>query len=316
MLRFNYKNIFNILSIVAILNFSFVPLVVAAQNLDITAQEEELYNKSAAQDYLEVEKQQNQAKSEIQKTLVPEAIKAIEETKNAIDLINNNQIDKAIEAIERALGKIDILLTRYLENSFLPVDFIITVIDEAPTKFTNIKNINKLAHQAIDDKVYPYARMLLENLRSEVSIVVYNLSLEIYPGNLKNAVSLLENNNINEAKIILTTALNTLAIIERTIPIPVINAEVLVNRAKQKYENNPDIASDLLILARYELLRAKELGYSSKNQQYNELIKSLKQVEKKVRNKKKNIAAFSNLQSKLKSFLKEYSEIEKSAPKN
>nr|WP_162180807.1 YfdX family protein [Candidatus Protochlamydia amoebophila] len=76
-----------------------------------------------AQAQKDIQNQTQQAKEEVQKSLVPDAIFIVNETKKAINFIKNGQMAEALSAVENATGKSDVLLARHPENALLPVDF-------------------------------------------------------------------------------------------------------------------------------------------------------------------------------------------------
>ncbi len=79
-----------------------------------------------------VEKERKEAEEQGHKTLDSDAISAVEETKKAMDALDNKHDKEAISALEQATGKLDILLARHPENALLPVDSDVNVVDSAP----------------------------------------------------------------------------------------------------------------------------------------------------------------------------------------
>ena len=118
----------------------------------------------------EIEQHEAQAKQQIQKTIVNDAVAAIEEIKKIISYLSSGQEKEATSAIERATGKIDILIARHPEKAMLPVGFEVKIIDTAPLELRIIKEIGKLADKEVRDKNYPDGRVLLNVLRSEINI--------------------------------------------------------------------------------------------------------------------------------------------------
>jgi hypothetical protein len=260
------------------------------------------------QKQLEIEKQRKWVENELQKHIIPEAVAIIEETKKALNFIDNGQNNKAKAAIERANNKVNDLLTHHPATALLPVDFDINIIDEAPIKLDNIREIAGDAERAMREKYYPEARLFLDTLQSEIRVYIFCLPLGIYPSAFKKAEQLLDQNNSKEAALALEAALDALVVMQRTLPIPLIESKVLLVLAEEKQkENNKDAALRLLTLARYELERTKALGYMSKDEsEYNALNESFRNLEKQINNNTSTPSAFQSLKERFNAFLKRY----------
>jgi len=259
----------------------------------------------------EVDQHRQQAEEQAQKSLVTEAIEAIEETQKAVKELTNEKGKEALVAIERATGKISILLARYPEKSLLPVDFQTQVIDMAPFNLKRIKEIGKTADKAVEHKKYPEARLWLDMLRSEINVRTYHLPLATYPLVLKDAARLVELKKLKDAATTLITGLNTLIIIDKVIPIPIVNAKIWLKLAEDKREQDKDAALKFMGNARHELERAKELGYSGKDEEYASLSQAIEGLEKQVKAGKSSAAGFKAIKDKLAAFFKRQCEAKK-----
>ncbi|MHB9147749.1 MAG: YfdX family protein [Candidatus Amoebophilus sp.] len=256
----------------------------------------------------EVEEHRKEAEKNAKDAIVKEAVVVIEETKKAINFIQKKQNKEALEAIERATGKTDILVARYPKVALLPVEYKIEVIDVAPSKPIDIRNTIIAARAAFDNIDYPNARLLLYLLRSELDVKTYSLPLATYPDVLKDAVRLLEEHKDDEASTILINSLNTLVVINKVFPLPIINAEVMLKNAEAKHEKDRDTALRLLATAKQELQRARELGYVGKDPEYASINKSIEDLEKRIKSKQNSASAFATLKNKVKAFLQRHSE--------
>ncbi|WP_010298477.1 YfdX family protein [Candidatus Odyssella thessalonicensis] len=258
----------------------------------------------------ERERQRQKVEEKAQKMLVPNAATAIKETRSAIEELHQAHHQEALEAIERAIGKLDVLLANHPEEAWLPADFSVEVIDLAPIDIETIKEISKTAKKAVRHKDYPDGRLFLSILRSEIHIRNYSLPLAIYSRALKKAASLLEEKKANESKAVLLRALNTLIIIDQIIPLPLINADVMLHQAEREQEKDKSTALNLIANARHELERAKELGYINKikDSQYESLDRAVHDLEKRLKRNKSITAVMKKLIGKLRVFLKDYYE--------
>src|SRR5579883_1527111 len=85
-----------------------------------------------ARNQQEIDNERQKATDEAERCLDREAVSAIEETRNAINAIEEGNTQEAIAALERAIGKLDILVARYPELGLVPVMTQVSIIDVAP----------------------------------------------------------------------------------------------------------------------------------------------------------------------------------------
>jgi signal transduction histidine kinase len=260
-----------------------------------------------------VENQRQEAEREARKTLDQDAAAAIAETGNAVKAVAQGKTDQAISSIERAIGKINVLLARNPANALIPVELQVDVIDAAPWDGQTIRLIGKAAERAVEDRDYPGARVLLQHLISEIRVRTYNLPLSTYPSALKEAARLIDQKRQDEAKAVLQTALNTLAVIDHVRPLPLAAAQDAVERAQALRDKDKDAAQRLLAEARTEIDRARDLGYAGKDPEYAALNQAISDVEKQLKGNQDSTSAFAKLKDKVKSFFKRQSDSEKKA---
>lgn len=257
----------------------------------------------------DIEKQRKEAEQRAEKTLDKEAIAAIAETQKAVAAIAGNKNDEAIAAIERATGKINILLARNPTTALIPVVSEVEVIDAAPLDIKDIKEHAKAAEKAVGNKDYPTARVLLHGLTSEIHTRTYNLPLATYPEAMKEAARLLDQKKGREANVVLLAALNTLVAVDLVNPIPLVVAQTAINDAQNLRDK--DGAQRLLEVAKNELDRAKELGYSGNDAEYIALNKAVSDIETQLKGNGDTASAFSKLKEKVAVFFKRQSESER-----
>jgi hypothetical protein len=255
----------------------------------------------------EVEQQRKEAEQEARKELDEDAKTAIDQTHKAVQAISENKTDEALSNIEQATGKINILLARNPSTALIPVDLAVNVIDTAPQNKTIILEIAQDASRAFDDKNYPTARALLYMLMSEIRVRTYNLPLATYPDALKEAARLLDQKQTQQASSILLTALNTLVVVDRVTPLPLVLARDAINEAQSKSKQDKQAAQASLETAKNQIERARELGYTGKDAEYAALNDQISKLEKQLNGKTDTRAAFSNLKEKLSAFLKRQS---------
>ena len=261
----------------------------------------------------EVEQERKQAEEKAQQTLDKEAIAAVDETTKAVKSIAENKKDEALATIERAIGKVNVLLARNPATALIPVSTAVEVIEGAPLDLKTIRARAKAAEDAVEDKDYPTARVLLDGLTSEIRVRTSHLPLATYPTALKEAARLIDQNKSTEARNILLTALHTLVEIDHVTPLPIALAQAAINEAQALREKDKAKARQLLALARNELNRAKELGYAGKDPTYSAIDKSIANIEKQLRGTEDTASTFAKLKESVSNFFNKFSDTRRPA---
>ncbi len=276
-------------------------------------------NQPNHQSQQEIEQERQKATNEAQSSLDQDAIAALEETRNAINAIDQENTQETIQALERATGKLDILLARYPELALVPVSTQITIIDLAPRDFDLIEPIRDEAKRAVNEEDFPTGRALLHNLVSEIRTSTVNLPLETYPDAIKEAARLLHQGRTDEARAVMQLALSTLVVTEQSRPIPLINALTELAAAialaaqgqdqQNQDQQNRDQVLRLLEDARTQLKLARELGYARRDPEYKELDRAIRDIERQIRAKEKTESPFAKLREKFSSFFNRVSRV-------
>ncbi|MFP4124061.1 MAG: YfdX family protein [Coleofasciculus sp.] len=261
----------------------------------------------------QTEQEKERTITELEKRLVQEAVNAIQETKDAIAAIDENDLDKAIKAIERATGQLDIILAREPELSLVPIDYTIAIINVAPDDKAAIKDIRKEIKSAVNSGDLPAARRLFNSLASEIRVTVSNLPLATYPNALKKAAKLIDEGNTAEAKGVLQIALSTLVLLEEYQPLPILNARNLIQSACS--ESDKDKAMQMLANARTRLKLAQELGYAEDDQEYEQLNTEIKNLEQQLKADEDTKNAFEKLKTRIAAFFKRISNFKRISKK-
>ena len=256
----------------------------------------------------EINKERQAAEQQAKSSLNQEAISAITSTKQAIDAINANQTDQALAAIEQATGKINVLLARNPSTALIPVSAEVRIIDTAPADIGKIRDIAADASWAVEGKNFPAARVLLDQLMSEIRVRTYNLPLATYPTALQEAARLLDQKKTTEAANVLQTALSTLVAVDKVTPIPLVVAREAINEAQTEGKQDKDKGETLLQVAKTELQRARELGYAGKDQEYTALNNEISNLEKQLSSNGDTNSLYARLKERLSSFLHRQSQ--------
>jgi len=234
--------------------------------------------------------------------LVKEALSSLELTHKALINLNNNKIDKAKKNIELSLGKLDSILALKNSPKFLPIENQMVVKNFVGTADDVEKVLDTVKKLLSDGKVQEAGELLI-TLQSEIDVTVVSLPLVSYPDALKLANKYLLENKKEEAKKVLTLALNSFAQENHVVPIPLVNTVELVKVASTVAKENKDLALKYLTSAHDELKKAEKLGYiSSSTTTYKALHKLIDGVEKEVKGPNKAEKLFKELTESLKEF--------------
>ena len=206
---------------------------------------------------------QNQTEDK-RKNLLTDATSAIQETQSALKQLDDGRKKEALAALERATGKLDIILARDPSLTLAPAGVHVLTVD-LQGGIDVVKALRTQIQELMDAGRLQEARRLMGSLASETVVSVSNIPLATYPGAIKEAVKLIDQNNTGEAKSVLQTALNTQVVTETIIPLPVVNAQASLKEAetlaekkdRTSEENNRLKAS--LDSARSQLERAQAL---------------------------------------------------------
>ena len=256
----------------------------------------------------EIERLRMEAEQRARQNLDRDGKAALEETAKAATAIAANKTDKALRAIERALANLNAVAARNRAKTLLPVNADVEIIDAAPLDIEVIRQRAKGARDAIQERDYPGARVLLEGLRSEIRTRTSHVPITSYAGALQQAARLLDEKRTNDAKAVLLNALHSLVIIEQIRPLPVVLARAAIEKAETSQTTDRETAMRLLATAKYELERAKELGYAGKDPVYPSLSKSVSNLEKRLKGNENTVSAFSEVKEMLRRFLDRHSE--------
>jgi hypothetical protein len=139
----------------------------------------------------------------------------------------------------------------------------------------------------------------------------YNLPLATYPEALKAAARLLDQKKQQDASDVLLTALNTLLVVDRVTPLPLVIAREAINSAKAQSQSDKQVAQTLVQTAKIEVERAKELGYALQAPEYEDLRADISNLEKQLKGNSDTGSLFAKLEDKLSAFMKRQSQQER-----
>ena len=253
-----------------------------------------------------MEKKGKKAEVEVadkRKQITSEAMDAIQETRNALKCLDENEKDKAIKALERATGKLDLILARDPSLALAPNNATEVTYD-LYADLGQVKVARKKAEGLLAAGKIQEARVILDALRSETVIQVSNIPLATYPDAIKKAVKFIDDGKLDKAKETLQTALDTLVVTDHIVPLPVVAAQDDLSDAKKLSENKTRSADEnkklgqLLSDARSHLEFAQALGYGTA-QDFKDLYGELDTIEGKTSGGKSGMGFFKDIETSL-----------------
>jgi len=234
--------------------------------------------------------------------LINEAVKAIQYTQDALIYLNGKNTQKAKNSIKKAIGELSDLLNRPNSPYLLPIDVNINAYQFNGKK----EDVAKLVHQAkmlVAENKLPQAREILNSLRDEIVIKTVNLPIATYPATLNLAIKYLNENKIDEAKDVLAMALSTLVETNTIIPIPLIKAQALIQKASEAIKTNKSQSIKYLEEAKNQLSLAQILGYTSTSDTTYKMLKDkINKIESEIKKGHKTNSLFEDLVKKIEEF--------------
>ena len=231
--------------------------------------------------------------------LLKDAVSALQETQSAIAALDAKDAKAAKAALERATGKLEIVLAQHPNLALAPVDVSVVTHDVLGT-VDAVNALRKSAEDALDDGRVQDARHLIEGLASENVIRISNLPLATYPDAIKAAAALVGQNKLDEAKVVLTTALGTIVIRDVIHPLPLLRAHAAIEEARKLAASKARSAADdaritqLLATARGQLKLGQALGYATKDEM-KDLLKTVDEIEEGVKGKASGAGLFDRI---------------------
>jgi len=242
------------------------------------------------------------------KEIVAEAVSSLRETQDALKALDEGKNKEALATLEKATGKLDIVLARDPKIALIPID-VRVVTSDVYASLDAIKNARQEAQKLLIDGQVQQARAILANLGSETIISTTNLPVASYPAALKNAAKLIDENKIGEAKEVLQAALNTMVVTDVVIPLPVVQAQISLEKAdelakaKERTADQNKQLTDLLNAADNDIKFAEALGYGKKVD-FDSFHKQIEEVRQKTSNGKSGIGFFDQIKTYMESMTK------------
>lgn len=273
--------------------------------------------------YLSDQQLQTQVDQEIKDLLslandarISDANEIINLTQQVVQNILDSTYTEAIENLEEAIGKAKVLTTSRPDLSLIPLDVQITSRDLV-ADIDVVREIRKEAVYLTNKGDLQSARHLLADLASELEISTPMIPMETYPDALALAASALNDNQPDEALILLNTALSTVFVETWYVPLPLIRAERMLAEVSDLLEkgDDSDEVHTLLENAEYQIHFAEALGYGKRDKEFKELYSAIRQIKQEVNKESQGDSAglTNKLREKLKTFKERISKPEQRA---
>jgi hypothetical protein len=286
-----------------LLAFSLMPITICNAASDKATAEPQKGQAGGKVLESEVKSQADESINQKRKEIIDEAVAAVTETKNALKALEEKKTKDALAALERATGKLNIVLAREPKLSLAPVE-VEVIAHDIYTTVDAIKKVRKQAEEYLDDGQVQKARMLLRDLASELDISVVSLPLKTYPAAIAAVTPLIDQGKIEDAKLALEAALNTLVITDHIIALPILRADMklakadaLAQKEGRSEEDNKNLAK-LLNEAREQLKFAEALGYGTKKD-HKMLYSEIDTIESKTKGGKSGKGFFAGVKEHL-----------------
>ena len=214
----------------------------------------------------------------------------MQDTQNALTVIEQNKQEEAIAALARATCKLEILLARTPSLALAPVHVRTTTYDLLGDD-NAVESLGDRAEKALEDGRLQDARQLIVGLASETVVSTSKLSLATNPDAIISADALLAQHKPQQAKTVLETALNTVVVEDEILPLPLVRAEAAIQQARGLSDEAGRSAAEnerlhsLPATAREQVRFGQALGYATEEDMH-ALTKAIDQIEEKTRGQK------------------------------
>lgn len=246
------------------------------------------------------------AAAERRKSLINDAVEALDETQKALTALEEGDHEAALESLAIATGKLDLVVARNPRLALAPIDVRVVTYDLYAT-IEDVEQVRDRAAEHLENGRLQDARALIEGLRSDVVIEVYNVPLATYPAAIKAITPLIDSGEIEEAKLGLQNALNTMVVTQHVHALPIIRAEHMLARAEElaEIEDREDGQNEeltrLLDDARTQLEFAEVLGYGQQDD-FEGYYEQLDEIAEKTGDGKSGTGFFDVIRNALRSF--------------
>ncbi len=277
-------------------------LALAAQKAPTKAPEHHL--KTSSQVSKKAVEREKKKAEQVANNLDQKAVKAVADTYKVLELLKQKKDKEALKLLKNVIGDMEIILAANKNAALIPINSyqVVVDVDLAPDQIqSKINEVKKM----LNSGDIQGARRLLNTLQSEIDIIIDQLPLGTYPDALKLASKYIIDGKIDEAKSVLSIALNSMVVKTLVIPLPLVRAADLIKEASKTAKIDKKQAVKYLENAKEQLQIAEILGYGkSDTKTYKELRQRIQSIQKEIKGKNKAEKMFEELLKKIKEFRK------------
>jgi hypothetical protein len=251
----------------------------------------------------QVEEKSADEAADRRRQIIAEARVALDETRRALQALEEENVAEALAALEKATGKLELILARDPALALAPVGVDVVTHDLLASPDT-VKAMIHDAENYLEDGEVQQARRLMAGLASEIVLRTTSIPLVTYPDAIKAVIPLIDAGRLDEARAGLQAALGTLVTTDEIIPLPILRAELLLESAEVLAEQKERTAADnedlevLLGEARTQLKMAALLGYGARGS-FDPLYEQLDQIEEKSAGGKSGTGWFDRIRQQI-----------------
>lgn len=255
----------------------------------------------------QIETERKRQESKARKGRVPQAAQILADVRSAVRALQNEKAQTALSRLKAAQSALKSLRATSQRNHLLPVESSVEVLNLA-SNVDSIKAARDLAVRLVKQGRLQEARVLLDDLVSEIRITTVLLPPQVFAEAVKQAVRQIEKKHPAEAQRLLESALSRLEIVQQAIPLPVVVARALVGTAAGVADSSREAALLMLKGARQQLKLAKLLGYHVNDPRYSRLEKQIDALQMKLKLAQPVEDFFARLKKDLETFYNSFTK--------
>jgi hypothetical protein len=211
-----------------------------------------------------------------------EVLDGMNKTFAAIKSLQKGDLEGAKKELAEATKLFDTALKANPQLKLVPIASEIKVKELASTP-EEIEAATTLAKEALDKHQIQRARMILAPMEDDIITVTQYIPMNLYPVATKKAQELLEKGDKEAALKTLVEGLSTIVSVGVLMPIPLLEAQLLIDNASKLDKAKKEEAKALLEAAKSELKKAMLLGYTDKHSdEYKALNEQIDAIEKEM----------------------------------
>jgi len=211
--------------------------------------------------------------------IIDEAADVVYLIRNSVSSILKEEYASAIENLTKAIAKARLIEKGNTQNVIAEVNIAVNQnVNDAESATSIINQIDSLMELGEIQR----AKHLYAQLTNEINITKESISIPDYLQVMNRADVLMKNKEWDEALFVLNSILGKSIIEKRTIPLPLLRAQRMVDEVEKllgEEELKTENIGILLTNAEYEIKFAKLLGYGKSEKKYKNILEELASIK-------------------------------------